>query len=110
MCGHTYAFNMKRLLKVYPNEPAQDLPGAARIVPPGAAWNGMTLPEVPSAEWPASLLLDHAIDRVVRDALSSGRTLQEALIRVNELAQMLLPHMTEAEINQRVHAQALANT
>ncbi len=70
----------------------------------------MTLPAVPSADWPASLLLDHAIDRVVRDALSSGRSIQEAVARVTELAQTILPQATEADIDRRVHAQVLANT
>lgn len=81
----------------------------SRVVPPGAAWNGMTLPAVPSADWPASLLLDHAIDRIVREALSSGRSLQEAVARITEVAQSILPQLTEAEIDQRVHAQSLAN-
>ncbi|HYI14751.1 MAG TPA: hypothetical protein VEX37_05140 [Thermomicrobiales bacterium] len=85
-------------------------PTVSRAVPPGAVWNGMTLPAVPAADWPASLVLDHSIDRVVRDALSSGRSIQEAVTRVSELAQTILPHATEAEINQRVHAQLLANT
>lgn len=70
----------------------------------------MTLPSVPSADWPASLLLDHAIDRIVRDALSSGRSLQEAIARISELAQTLLPQLTEAELDRRVQAQLLANT
>lgn len=70
----------------------------------------MTLPAVPSADWPASLVLDHAIDRIVRDALSSDRSIQEAVARITEIAEAILPHATEAEINQRVHAQLLANT
>ena len=70
----------------------------------------MTLPSVPTADWPASLMLDHAIDRVVRDALSSGRSLQEALARITELAQSIVPQLTEAEIDLRVHAQSIANT
>ncbi len=70
----------------------------------------MTLPAVPSADWPASLVLDHAIDRVVRDALSSGRSFQEAVTRITELAQTILPCATEADIDRRVHAQVLANT
>jgi hypothetical protein len=69
----------------------------------------MTLPSVPSADWPASMVLDHAIDRVVRDALSSGRSLQEAVARITELAQSILPQLSEAELDQRVHAQLLAN-
>ncbi len=70
----------------------------------------MTIPAVPSADWPASLMLDHAIDRVVRDALASGRSVQEAVTRITELAQAILPQITEAEIDKRVHAQLLANT
>jgi hypothetical protein len=81
-----------------------------RVVPQGAVWNGMTLPSIPSADWPASLVLDHAIDRIVRDALASGRSIQEAVARITEIAEAILPHATEAEIDLRVHAQLLANT
>ena len=70
----------------------------------------MTLPAIPSADWPASLLLDHAIDRIVRDALTSCSSIQDVVARITEIAEAILPHATEAEINQRVHAQLLANT
>ena len=91
-------------------EPTPSSTMTPRVVPQGAAWNGMTLPSIPSADWPASLVLDHAIDRIVRDAIASGRSIQEAVARITEIAEAILPHATEAEIDLRVHAQVLANT
>ena len=79
-------------------------------LPAGSPWNGMTLPNVPLADWPAALALDHAVDRIVRDALATGRTLQEIVSGVTTMAQSLSLSLTDAEINVRVHAQLLANT
>jgi hypothetical protein len=101
---------MKRLKLDTPVTPVE-----SRQVPPvnlavRADWNGMTIPAVPSADWPASLLLDHAIDRIVRETFSSGRSLHEAVSRITEFASTIVPQITEEEIDRRVHAQALANT
>jgi hypothetical protein len=101
---------MKRMMTVYHLQPDPSPVTAPRFVPQGAAWNGMTLPAIPSADWPASLVLDHAIDRIVRDALSSCSSIQEVVARITEIAEAILPQATETEINQRVHAQLLANT
>lgn len=100
---------MKRLKQMQPTESVTTSTMAIMIPSMGPEWNAMTLPAVPSADWPASLVLDHAIDRVVREALSSGRSLQEAVARVTELANSILPQITDAEIDVRVHAQVLAN-
>ncbi|HEX5165542.1 MAG TPA: hypothetical protein VFV93_09115 [Thermomicrobiales bacterium] len=70
----------------------------------------MTLPQLPAADWPAPLALDYAIDRVVREVLGSGRSVQEAITRVTELAEALGPQLTQAEIRKRVHAQMIANS
>jgi hypothetical protein len=75
----------------------------------GVDWNALTLPAVPAADWPASLLLDHTIDRIVREAIGSGRSLHEAITSVRELARSIVPQLTDAEIDVRVHAQVLAN-
>jgi len=85
-------------------------PAMHRDVAAGSAWSELTPPIVPSAEWPASVLLDHAIDRIIRDSLSSGRSLHEAVSRISELAGTIVPHISEAELDRRVHAQVLANT
>jgi hypothetical protein len=106
----TYSFDMKRMMTVRPVEPAPPPTTAARVVPPGAAWHVMTIPAVPTADWPASLVLDHTIDRIVRDAISSGRSIQDVVARIIEIAERILPTATEAEIYKRVHAQLLANT
>lgn len=100
---------MKRLTMSQPHEATVRTTVVTSIPAMGAEWNGMTLPAAPSADWPASLLLDHAIDRVVREALGSGKSLQEAVARVTEVAHSLLPQLTDAEIDVRVHAQVLAN-
>jgi hypothetical protein len=105
-----YAEHMKRLKLGAPVMPVE----SRRVPPPNLAaradWNGMTIPAVPPADWPASLLLDHAIDRIVRETFSSGRSLHEAVTRITEFASTIVPQITEEEIDRRVHAQALANT
>jgi hypothetical protein len=101
---------MKRITDEHLSERSPFQPAISPDVPPGAPWNEMRLPQVPAADWPASLALDYAIDRVVREVLSSGRSLQEAIARVTELAETLGPQLTQAEIRRRVHAQMIANS
>ena len=101
---------MKRILTVQPSPVPTPLMTTPRNLAAGAYWNGLTIPEVPSADWPASVILDHAIDRIIRDCLSSGRSLHEAVSRISELASTIVPQITEAELDRRVHAQAIANT
>jgi hypothetical protein len=101
---------MKRWMPDKPALPVEPRPVMLRNLAADVAWNGMTIPAVPAADWPASLLLDHAIDRIVRDTLSSGRSLQEAVSRISEFASTIVPQISEAELDRRVHAQALANT
>ncbi len=91
-------------------KPVVERPAAAPVPLQGAQWNGMTLPDVPTADWPASILLEHAIDRVARDAISSGRSMHEAVAKITELTHSLLPQMSEAELDKRIHAQLLANS
>ena len=91
-------------------EPADQFLKTPVCLPAGSPWNGMTLPNVPPADWPAALALDHAVDRIVRDALATGRTLQEIVSGVTTMAQSLSLPLTDAEINVRVHAQLMANT
>lgn len=100
---------MKRLMRWEPVQTPIRTPAVIQLPPMGTEWNAMTLPVVPSADWPASVLFDHAVDRIVRDVFSSGRSLQEAVVHVTELAHTLLPHISDAEIDERVHAQVLAN-
>lgn len=101
---------MKRMMIALSNEHSGQPSIPAYALLPWSDANEITLPQAPSAEWPASLLLDYAIDRVVRDAIGSGGSMQEALAHLAELAQSLVPHLTEAELDQRVHAQLIANT
>lgn len=105
-----YDSPMKRMMMVHPDKPAITRAAAAPITPQGAAWNGLTLPDVPTADWPASVVLEQAIDRVARDAISSGRSLQEAVARITELTQSLMPQVSEAEIDKRIHAQMMAHS
>ena len=101
---------MKRVMLAQLETPVVDHPAAAPIPLQGAPWNGMTLPDVPTADWPASILLEQAIDRVARDAISSGRSMHEAVAKITEMTQSLLPQVSEAELDRRIHAQLLANS
>jgi hypothetical protein len=85
-------------------------PTISSEVPLGAPWNDMRLPQVAVDGWPASLALDYAIERTVREILGSGRSVQEAIARVTELAETIGPQLTPAEIRRRVHAQMIANS
>ncbi|HEX5164452.1 MAG TPA: hypothetical protein VFV93_03575 [Thermomicrobiales bacterium] len=79
-------------------------------LPPGAAWNGFVLPDVPTAEWPASPLFEQGLDRLVRDALATGRSIHDILTSVAALAQSLAMPMSETDLTRRVKAHVIANT
>jgi hypothetical protein len=79
-------------------------------LPPGAAWHGFEVPEVPTAEWPASPLFEQGLDRLVRDALATGRSIHDIMAGVATLAQSLAMPLSETDLTQRVKAHVLANT
>ena len=101
---------MKRLLTTQLSRSTTVAPQRGGTLSPGAAWNGFVLPAVPSADWPASLAFEHGIDRLVRDALATGRSMQEITGSIAALAQSLALSVSETELTRRVHAQVLANT
>lgn len=101
---------MKRVMPstILPPAPAPERNGCIR--PPGAAWNGFVLPSVPSADWPASLHFEQGLDRLVRDALATGRSIQEITFGVSALAKSLALPLSECELTRRVKATVLANS
>lgn len=101
---------MKRLVLSTICPPTIDDARPGCTLPPGAAWNGFVLPSVPTADWPASVRFEHGLDRLVRDAVATGRTIQDIMTGVSALAQSLALPLSDRELTSRVKAHVLANT
>ena len=65
------------------------------LAPPsnGGVWDGFNLELIDSVDWPSAPSVSLAIDRIVRDALSTGLSLRETYsqVRTTMLAQGIQP-------------------